>query len=258
MKNIIYYFSGTGNNLAVANHIGDLLGDTEVVSILALINNNNINEIYERIGFVFPVYYSHMPKVVERILNNLTFNSNQYIFGVIAHAGARGMAMQELRGIVKNNGASLSGEFRVRMPGNYIVEYGAFPKVLCNILFKREEKTIRKINKVIKNKEITRLIKPDLISNIYHKSTVKIVNSLGEKDKGFKVNSKCVGCQICKEVCPVDNITILDGKPIWNNKCQQCMACIQGCPSEAIRYLNKIRKRYFHPEIKVIDIIKNK
>jgi MinD superfamily P-loop ATPase len=69
--------------------------------------------------------------------------------------------------------------------------------------------------------------------------------------KDYNVNDNCIGCGICKEVCSVKNIEIINKKPIFGNNCECCVACIQYCPRKAINYKNKTqkRKRYTHPEI---------
>lgn len=95
-------------------------------------------------------------------------------------------------------------------------------------------------------------------------------------DKGFYTSDACVGCQICKKVCPVNNITFKDNHPVWNHKCNACMACVVYCPKKAV-HLNKPeeykksnhivckmlglsdkRKRYHNPYILAKDIMKNK
>lgn len=259
MKNVIFYFSGTGNSLAVARHIAKLLKDTEVINILDIKNDLITKCNYERVGFVFPVYYLHMPKLMKEILSKVKFKENQYIFGVIAHAGSRGLAMGQLREIVNKNGGKLSAEFRIRMPGNYIVEYGGFLKFICETLYKREQSKVIKITSKINKKQNTDIIKVNLLGKLFYKNSIMQLEVLKKLDEGFHVNDKCIQCKVCKNVCPVNNITILDDIPIWNNNCEQCMACIQWCPVQAIEYLNKTknRKHYTHPEIKVEDIMKN-
>ncbi len=260
MKNVIFYFSGTGNNFAVASHIANILGETEVISILNLEGVFEKGAAYERIGFVFPVYYYHMPNIVKKIIDKVNYKPNQYIFGVIGHAGIKGMAMDELRQEINRCGGMLNAEFSVRMPGNYIVEYGAFPKLICNLLYKREQRKILEISSKIEKKETTSAIRPNIIAKLFNNKAIKKVNNFRNKDKEFNVNNTCTHCQICKNVCPVNNIEISDGKPIWKNECEQCMACIQWCPMQAINYSNKTqnRKRYTHLEVKVKDIMQAK
>ncbi|MGN0714279.1 MAG: EFR1 family ferrodoxin, partial [Anaerovoracaceae bacterium] len=57
--------------------------------------------------------------------------------------------------------------------------------------------------------------------------------------KGFKVTDKCTGCGQCESRCPLNNVKLTDGKPIWGKDCTHCMACIAGCPAEAIEYGKK-------------------
>ncbi len=67
--------------------------------------------------------------------------------------------------------------------------------------------------------------------------------------KGFRATENCVGCGRCAELCPLNNLTMADGKPVWGGRCTHCMACICGCPKEAVEYGNKSqgKPRYYLP-----------
>ena len=56
------------------------------------------------------------------------------------------------------------------------------------------------------------------------------------KAKPFTVSDACVSCGKCADVCPLDNIRLQAGKPVWGARCTHCMACICGCPTAAIEY----------------------
>lgn len=65
--------------------------------------------------------------------------------------------------------------------------------------------------------------------------------------RALAASEACVSCGKCAQRCPLNNIRISDGKPVWNGNCTHCMACIGGCPTEAIEYksASKGNRRYY-------------
>ena len=63
----------------------------------------------------------------------------------------------------------------------------------------------------------------------------------------FTADNRCVGCGKCVAICPLNNIRLADGKPVWGKNCTHCMACIAYCPTEAIEYGKKsVGKPRYH------------
>ena len=45
----------------------------------------------------------------------------------------------------------------------------------------------------------------------------------------------CIGCGACIDVCPVEALTMVDGKAVVDEgKCVDCGACVDTCPVGAI------------------------
>ena len=76
MKTIIYYFTGTGNSLAVAKKIAAALGDCELVPIASLQKTNgDIVPQADRVGIVCPVYFSGLPVMVDSFAQRLDLSA---------------------------------------------------------------------------------------------------------------------------------------------------------------------------------------
>jgi ferredoxin/flavodoxin len=259
MSNIIFYFTGTGNSLAVARDIADKIGDTKVISIAEAMRENSVDLPYERIGFVFPVYYSSVPAIVKRFIEKLSFDKSQYIFGVVTYGGTHGLAFSQLSQLIAERGGFLNASFGMPMPGNYIVKYGAFPHVMQQRLLKKGKKRASSISITVKEKESTRLLKGDLLSRLIIGYVNKMVAGVGGMAGNFHTTEKCNGCGTCERVCPVGNISMMDMHPSWGSACEQCVACIQWCPMQAIEYADRTtnRKHYQNPEVKISDLLSN-
>ncbi len=57
--------------------------------------------------------------------------------------------------------------------------------------------------------------------------------------------------------CPVNNITMVNGKSVWQHSCETCFACFQWCPQGAIRgEIVEYEKRYHHPDVRLADMLR--
>ncbi len=257
MSNVIYYFSGTGNSMKVARDIARNLKDSEVISIPEAINVG-IKSNSERIGVVFPVYMWGLPLIVSEFIKKIK-KFYGYLFAVATYGGMPGATLIHAANLLKLNGLKLSAGFAVQMPGNYTPMYGALSQSKQNSIFKKAEKKVNEISEIIKQKKENRIEKSSSIINwIFSEHFYPFASPrIPEMDKKFWADEKCTACGICVKVCPVSNISLVQGKPVWQHKCQQCLACLQWCPVEAIQYGKSTlgRQRYRHPEAKPQDFI---
>ncbi len=257
MENIIYCFSGTGNSLAIARAIAEKLGNTEVVLIADAMSEENINLSYQRIGFVFPAYFSSLPPIIERFVKKLNFNNNQYVFAVVTAGAMHGDTVDSFGGLIAEQGTWLDAGFTLRLPGNYIAMYGAWPARLRRYMLKNATKKTEQIAITIKEKCTIRSSKEN--SKTPKKSLTDRMTNYEKFALDYRVTDKCTGCGLCVKICPMHNITMVDGKPQFGECCERCMACIQWCPVGAIEYKDKTekRKRCHNPNIKASDLFTN-
>ena len=52
-------------------------------------------------------------------------------------------------------------------------------------------------------------------------------------------HQKCIGCGLCKSLCPMGNISIKNELAVSSDKCTMCYRCISRCPKQAITLLGK-------------------
>jgi len=65
-------------------------------------------------------------------------------------------------------------------------------------------------------------------------------------EKAFVIADLCNGCKACVPVCPVNAISMVEGKAVVSPfQCVGCGACIPVCPVEAIDFKNATAKQIF-------------
>lgn len=256
-KTIIFYFTGTGNSLYVAKELAENFKHVHLAAIPKAIAVEKYNyEEYVRVGFVIPLYFMGMPKLVNEFVNKINIPKALYIFCVVTRAYTKGSVLSEIDKILLNQGKRLDYGKYISFPDSYIRWAGASDEVAQEKLFSESKKQLTNIKKEITDnkrhidKEGIILKASSYTVNSFWKSTLK------SKNKTFKTSDDCIQCGVCVKVCPSQNIE-LDGKLIkWKEKCQDCMACVQSCPKKAIYFSRKTkgRRRYRNPNISIEEL----
>lgn len=257
MGSTIYYFSATGNSLSIALQIAKGLGNCAIQSMVAELPDEPVGGPDNPIGFVFPVFYNGLPRLVKRFVEKLVIFPKTYCFAITNSGGTRANPLGMLEDILSEKGISLSYADEVKMPGNYIVSHQAPASDKVQKLIEAAACKVDKAAKAIAGGErqpVKR--KAELWSKITNRSY--LYKNINEWDEKFVTTSICTGCGLCAEVCPVDNIKIIELHPVWQHSCERCLACIHWCPCEAIEYGKKTigRRRYRNPNVKAEDIKK--
>ena len=262
METTIYFFTGTGNSLKIARALAGKLKDSEIIPIAKIWQMENIDSTTEKVGFIFPLYYSGLPKIVHDFINKLDLSKSNYLFTAITSAGdINEQPLQQLNKILLTKGKILNAGFYITMPSNYIIGYEVPSEESQKAFFEKAIKQVESISEIIKSEKEN--LNQDIFKQDVRRSegiNKEFRDEVNTSDKSFYADDNCTSCGICEEVCPVNNIIIVEGKPEWQHKCQQCLACINFCPEKSIQFGTDTLKtqRYHHPEITLQDIINQK
>ena len=271
VKAIVYYFSGTGNSLMLARSIAEGLQGS-LIPIASVVDKKRITSDAEVIGMVFPVYYGGLPVIVKEFAEKLDDLEGRYVFAVCTYGGAAGSSLRLLKRIIRSHGGELSGAYGVHMVQNAFFKPWENRKKLYG---KAKRKGAMIAQKALERKRgrfygpalINVLLTPlhVMVKPLTRRYFVKISGGskddpletlIHESDRSFSSDERCTGCGLCVKVCPVNNIKLVEGKPVWLHHCENCLACYNWCPSQAI--LTGIAKEgyyYHHPDVKVADIM---
>ncbi|MDD4127721.1 MAG: EFR1 family ferrodoxin [Methanomicrobium sp.] len=261
-KTALYYFSGTGNSLWVARELSKNIGGCELYPIAGLMKNNceSIKPEVERVGIVCPVYAGGLPEIVAKFIEKIDFSGAEYIFLVSTFAGAGESIFRQFRNLLKKKSRKPDGGFYVVMPGNHVGLFNVLPKNKETQIIEAAELKIKKIASAINLEKKETQNGHQIINFFNHMFYNGMIKNLHNLDSAFFADEKCNGCKTCEAVCPVGNIKVENGNPVWLHKCQYCYGCINFCPRAAIQTGKKTQKkgRYHHPEVSVHDMINQK
>ncbi len=260
MKTTIYFFTGTGNSLKIAKDLAEKLGDCQLISIAKALQQDQIVATSEKVGFIFPLYYWGLPRIVYDFIEKIVLDNTNYLFAVITKDGdMEGIPLIQIERLLSEKSKPFSAGFFINMPNNNIVDDILNSEKVSQEKLKEAKNQVDRIYKIIEENKILE-IEPAKRTKSIEKTNKIFRDHVYENDKFFYADDNCTSCGICETVCPVNNIILVDGKPQWQHKCQQCLACINYCPEQSIQYGDKTleKGRYHHPDITVKDLISQK
>jgi ferredoxin len=258
METVIYYFTGTGNSLWAARQLAAHLPEASLRPMAPLARaGGRVRTDAARVGIVFPVYFFGMPSLAARFAGMLDLSESRYVFATATMGGMGGTTtIRQLDGILSANGKGLDAGCAVRMPGNYVLGYSPPDPAKQKELFGNAEATLAGFAESVKERRKD-LPGPAVVAGLIHAVWYpRFISSLPGSDREFTVSEACTSCNTCVQVCPVENITLETGKPVWHHRCECCLACIHACPVEAIQHGAKTagRARYRHPAVPLPDL----
>jgi ferredoxin len=259
LKTSIYYFSGTGNSLAVSRDLAaELQGDVSLIPMAKHINNDLLEVESDIAGIVFPVYCHDLPKIVEEFAKKIVVKS-PYVFAISTFNKSPGNALFNLNSILIDRNSKVHSGFEICMPGNSVLVIDLTTTDAENeTRINGEKNKVKKIASIINQKKEIGI---EGIFNDKEKYEAKIfLEDVYKVCKKFWTTEACSSCGICAKVCPRGNITLVDDEVIWGDKCEHCLACLHWCPEKAIQNGDNSEKcrRYQHNEVTWQDIAAQK
>lgn len=237
---MILYYSGPGNTRYVAREVAKLIGEQQLLFIPELARRQ-CHELTcdDALGIFFPVYAWAAPRLVTDYIARVAFSRKpSYIYMVCTAGDEAGLTEQLFRRELRSKGLSLDAAFSVIMPETYIN--------LPGFVLDTDERARRKIADAepVISEIAAAVAERRRVSHVFRGSCAflksRIVNPLFYRfiitDSKFRADESCIGCGRCEHLCPLGNIALSDGRPVWRGNCTNCMACYHGCPEQAIHF----------------------
>ncbi len=273
MDKMIYYFSGTGNSLRTARIVAGEIGGARLISVRS--DPEAVSAAgAEVVGFVCPVYEWDVPKTVKTFIERLAVNPRAYTFMVATYIAVHGRCFETVDAALREKGSRLHYGRALRCVASQCIAYEPFPP--ARFMVPRADRKAAKIGKEIAGRKRRKYPKMSpLARRLYPRMMVPFLNVQHAFDEGFYTSDACVGCAICRKVCPCKNITLEKERPAWNHACEGCIACVAYCPKKAIQFrtpeayralnnplsrrlgLPEKRTRYHNPHITAADLTRD-
>ena len=236
---MILYFSATGNTAYIACELAARLDD-ECVNLLSRVRAGDHSPLRSEKPFVIcaPVYVCEMPRFLAAYLKKQPLEGCRDVYFVFTSGGYCGISGVLAKAMIKKKGMNYLGHAEFKMPRNYVIS-DAYPMLGEEEIRNRLTDAHARLDPIaaaIREGRKLTARRVFLFETLITVPFNPVWSKLKYKTKDFYASDACVGCGKCARLCPLSNITLKDGKPVWGDQCTHCMACIGNCPTEAIGY----------------------
>lgn len=248
---MIIYFSGTGNSRFAAQYLAKQLNE-ELLDAGQRIKAGEKGDLASDRPWIFaaPIYAWRMAGILEEYLRSVKLTGNRNAYFVLTCGSEVGEAGKYAAKLCKEIGLQYRGVLQVVMPENYIAMFNAPGEETARKIVARAIPVLDQGAERIRQGSVFPERKVNFIDRLKSGPINKGFYKFYVKADAFFATDKCTGCGFCVNACPLNNISLNDGRPIWGKQCTHCMACICGCPTEAIEYgkQSKGKPRYQCPK----------
>lgn len=257
---MVLYFSATGNTEFIAQEIAKRTGDT-CVNLLTRIKEQDFSPIHSEKPFVIcaPVYVCEIPRFMAKYLKKVTFTGSKDVCFILTSGGYCGPSGVLLKKIFKRKKMNCLGHAEFKMPRNYVAS-DDYPMLEKEQVEQRITESYHQLDAVASDILNGKTLSARRV--IFFETWITVPFNpvwckFKLKAKDFHVENTCMGCGKCEKLCPLNNINLVDKKPVWADTCTHCMACIANCPVNAIQYGNITQKKERYIFSKYKYVVKN-
>ena len=247
---MVYYFSGTGNSAFVAASLAKFLNletrfvpETEASSLV---------EPMERFLLVFPVYSWGVPPLISKFIReipvsfwNIMKERNLPVDCVMTCGDEVAMAPEMIIKDFEREGVAVDSIWSVIMPNNYVLLPGfdVDPKEVENAKLENCQGRIMEIAQALSRREKRVDVTRGNIAWLKTKLVFPLFKKWGVFPRKWHYRQVCIGCGKCEKICPLINIKMENGHPVWGNRCCSCLGCYHICPVHAVEYGNETKRK---------------
>lgn len=247
---MIVYFTGTGNSRYCAQFLAQQLQE-ECRDVSSFLRNGVAGEWTSEQPWIFvaPTYSWQLPRVFVEWIRNSRFSGSREAYFVMTCGGDIGSAPEQNRALCAEKGLHCRGTLPVVMPDNYIVMFTAPSPEESEKIIAAARPTLEQCAACIREGRDFPPLHPGTMDRLKSGLVNTLFYRFQIKTKPFTVSNACISCGKCEAVCPLGNIHLENGRPVWGSRCTHCMACLSSCPTEAIDYGRSTRgkRRYQCP-----------
>ncbi len=237
---MIFYYTGTGNSRYIARRLAAALGD-ELFDMNERIKRGDDSPVAVngRVVFVTPTYAWRIPRIVREWIARTELSGAEGAWFVMNCGSEIGNAAKYNKALCAEKSLDYMGTVQILMPENYIAMFNAPESAEAARIIAAADPVIDEAAQTIGSGSAL----PAPRCNVYDRVMSGVVNRVFYPfivhDRAFTVDNKCISCGKCAALCPTNDITLENGRPVWHGKCTHCMACICHCPTGAIEYGRK-------------------
>jgi ferredoxin len=257
VKLLILFFSGTGNTQFVAEYLKDrVLKDCAGVQLdvtLAAMEWSvpDIVARYDLVCIGCPVYEGRAPRVVREHVERFPAVSNTGAFVFNTKGLAQGRANRSIARMLEKKGFRPLGSASLVMPASDgISMFMKRDSRKFQELSEREYRHLPDADTLATriSHAIRHLVSGEPVSLLDRDAAVApfgflltgffrlLYSALGESAaKKLRTSEQCTTCGHCVRTCPMQNISIDNGRVVFGNNCVFCLRCVNNCPQEAVQ-----------------------